>query len=38
MFVNSDWSDLSRLFNAGGGRYPVIGGYAVIQYAQWTEG
>ena len=22
----------------GGVRYPVIGGYAVIRYAQWTEG
>ena len=38
MFVNSDWSDLLGLFNAGGVRYLVIGGYAVIQYAQWTEG
>ena len=34
MFVNSDFSDLLRLFNAGGVRYLVIGGYAVIQYAQ----
>ena len=33
MFVNSDFSDLLRLFNAGGVRYLVIGGYAVIQYA-----
>ena len=34
MFVNSDFSDLLRLFNAGGVRYLVIGGYAVIQYAE----
>ena len=34
MFVNSDFSDLLRLFNAGGVRYLVIGGYAVVQYAQ----
>ena len=38
MFVNSDLSDLLRRFNAGGVRYLVTGGYAVIQYAQWTEG
>ena len=34
MFVNSDFSDLLRLFNAGRVRYLVIGGYAVIQYAE----
>ena len=33
MFVNSDFSDLLRLFNAGRVRYPVVGGFAVIQYA-----
>jgi hypothetical protein len=34
MFVNSDFSDLLRLFNVRGVRYLVIGGYAVIQYAE----
>ena len=34
MFVNSDFSDLLRLFNANHVRYLVIGGYAVIQYAE----
>ena len=34
MFVNSDFSDLLRLFDAGRVRYLVIGGYAVIQYAE----
>ena len=34
MFVNSDFSDLLRLFNASHVRYLVIGGYAVIQYAE----
>jgi predicted nucleotidyltransferase len=34
MFVNSDFSDLLRLFNDSGVRYLVIGGYAVIQYAE----
>ncbi len=34
MFVNSDFSDLLRLFNVHGVRYLVIGGYAVIQYAE----
>jgi len=38
MFINSDFGDLLRLFNAGGVRYLVIGGYAVIQHAQWTVG
>ena len=34
MFVNSDFSDLLKLFNANKVRYLVIGGYAVIQYAE----
>jgi hypothetical protein len=34
MFVNSDFSDLLKLFNANGVRYLVIGGYAVIQYTE----
>jgi hypothetical protein len=34
MFVNSDFSDLLKLFNARHVRYLVIGGYAVIQYAE----
>lgn len=34
MFVNSDFTDLLRLFNDNGVRYLVIGGYAVIQYAE----
>ncbi|MFZ5921922.1 MAG: DUF6036 family nucleotidyltransferase [Chloroflexota bacterium] len=34
MFVNSDFSDLLRIFNARNVRYLVIGGYAVIQYAE----
>jgi len=34
MFVNSDFSDLLRLFNANKVKYLVIGGYAVIQYAE----
>ena len=34
MFVNSDFSDPSRHFNAERVRYLVIGGYAVIQYAE----
>lgn len=34
MFVNSDFSDLLRLFNDNGVRYLVIGGYAVVQYAE----
>ena len=33
MFVNSDFSDLLRLFNDNHVRYLVIGGYAVVQYA-----
>jgi predicted nucleotidyltransferase len=34
MFVNSDFSDLLRLFNANSVKYLIIGGYAVIQYAE----
>lgn len=34
MFVNSDFSDLLRLFNANHVEYLVIGGYALIQYAE----
>ncbi len=34
MFVNSDLTELLRLFSANGVRYLVIGGYAVIQYAE----
>jgi len=34
MFVNSDFSDLLNLFNANNVRYLIIGGYAVIQYAE----
>ena len=34
MFVNSDFSDLLRLFNDNQVRYLVIGGYALIQYAE----
>ncbi len=34
MFVNSDFSDLLRLFNANSVKYLVIGGYAVVQYAE----
>jgi len=34
MFVNSDFTDLLRLFSDNGVRYLVIGGYAVIQYAE----
>jgi len=34
MFVNSDFSDLLKLFNEYGVRYLVIGGYAVMQYAE----
>jgi hypothetical protein len=40
MFVNSDFSDLLRLFNAKSVKYLVIGGYALIQYAEprYTKG
>ncbi|MBI5822865.1 MAG: hypothetical protein HZB18_02475 [Chloroflexi bacterium] len=34
MFVNSDFSDLLQIFNAHNVRYLVIGGYAVVQYAE----
>lgn len=34
MFVNSDFSDLLRLFNANNVKYLIIGGYALIQYAE----
>ena len=34
MFVNSDFTDLLRLFNDNNVRHLVIGGYAVIQYAE----
>jgi hypothetical protein len=34
MFVNSDFSDLLRLFYDNNVRYLVIGGYAFIQYAE----
>jgi predicted nucleotidyltransferase len=34
MFVNSDFSDLLRIFNVHNVRYLVIGGYAVVQYAE----
>ena len=34
MFVNSDFSDLLNLFNVKNVRYLVIGGYALIQYAE----
>jgi hypothetical protein len=34
MFVNLDFSDLLRIFNAHKVKYLVIGGYAVVQYAE----
>jgi predicted nucleotidyltransferase len=34
MFVNADFTDLLRIFNARNVRYLVIGGYAVVQYAE----
>jgi hypothetical protein len=34
MFVNSDLNALLNLFNANGVRYLIIGGYAVVQYAE----
>jgi len=34
MFINSDFSDLLRLFNDNRVRYLVIGGYALVQYAE----
>jgi hypothetical protein len=34
MFVNSDFSDLLRIFKNNGVKYLVVGGYAVTQYAE----
>jgi hypothetical protein len=34
MFVNSDFSELLRLFNVNGVRYLVVGGYAVMQHSE----
>jgi predicted nucleotidyltransferase len=34
MFVNSDFSDLLQIFNTLKVKYLVIGGYAVVQYAE----
>jgi hypothetical protein len=34
MFVNSDFTDLLKLFNVNHVRYLIIGGYAMIQYAE----
>ncbi len=34
MFVNSDFTELLKLFNDNKVRYLVIGGYALIQYAE----
>jgi hypothetical protein len=34
MFVNSDFSDLLRIFNDNNVKYLVIEGYAVVQYAE----
>ncbi|MBI3921610.1 MAG: hypothetical protein HY318_09355 [Armatimonadetes bacterium] len=34
MFVNSDFSDLLRIFNDNRVKYLVIGGYAVVQHAE----
>lgn len=34
MFVNSDFSDLLKLFNDKNVRYLIIGGYAVVQHAE----
>ena len=34
MFVNSDFSELLRLFNASRVRYLIVGGYAVVQYTE----
>jgi hypothetical protein len=34
MFVNSDFSDLLRLFNGNGVRCLVVGGYAFNQYSE----
>ena len=34
MFINSDFTDLLNLFNEYKVKYLVIGGYAIIQYAE----
>lgn len=34
MFVNSDFSELLKIFNDNNIQYLVIGGYALIQYAE----
>jgi len=34
MFINSDFSDLLRIFNDNNVKYLVIGGYAVTQYTE----
>ncbi len=34
MFVNSDFSDLLQIFNDHNVKYMVVGGYAVVQYAE----
>ena len=34
MFVNSDFSELLQIFNTRNVKYLVIGGYAVVQYAE----
>ncbi|RME56700.1 hypothetical protein D6779_10135 [Candidatus Parcubacteria bacterium] len=34
MFVNSDFTELLKLFNANNVRYLIVGGYALIQYAE----
>lgn len=34
MFVNSDFTDLLKLFSTNQVRYLVIGGYAVVQHAE----
>lgn len=34
MFINADFTDLLSLFNANNVRYLVVGGYAVVQYAE----
>lgn len=34
MFVNSDFTDLLKIFNANNVKYLVIGGYAIVQHAE----
>jgi len=34
MFVNSDFTELLNLFNRNSVKYLIVGGYAVIQYAE----